>query len=210
LSFLSLLEETPISNINGKTSVLMTHFSKEAKFQNEAYDATYELGESVVPACISPAYYDLFVNKDVINPTFANLLDRTVDTDGYLEYLSDLAKSRHVLQFGLILMEYAEGFRTLDEINRDKTLNEEQHIRARMLARMSHLLLHDKGILQGDSHEQNVMVNLDYQGFLTGTGKALVIDFGRARRLSGKLSAKKDEILNLINKYNLYLYTTIY
>ena len=108
LSFLSLLEETRISH-SGKRSVLMKDFAKEAKIQNECYDNTYELGESVVPGCISPAYYDLFTKQNVTNPIFSKLLEPTVDDDNYLASLAATARDVKVLQFGLILMELCGG-----------------------------------------------------------------------------------------------------
>jgi len=183
LSFLSLLEETEISR-DGKTSVLMKDFAKEAKIQNECYDKTYELGESVVPGCISPAYYDLFTQHNVTNPIFSKLLEPAVDDDDYLGSLAANARDANVLQFGLILMEFAEGFRTLDSIIRDKTVSEENKTHATMLAKTAHLILYNKGVVQGDGHNQNVMVNLDYTGFMADVpGKALVIDFGRALKV---------------------------
>jgi hypothetical protein len=200
LSFLSILNETSISNKGNKRTCLMTDFVKETKIQNEAYDLTYQLGESVVPACLAPAYYDLFMEKDRPNATFGNLLDPKVDDDGYLEYLTYMATSKHVLQFGLILMEYAEGFKTLEDTLRDKKLSKEDRIRAIMLAKMSHLILAQKGLVQGDCHDQNVMVNLDYKGFLSGIlGKAVVIDFGRAQKIPGILPTNIVEIMHLIN-----------
>jgi hypothetical protein len=111
-----------------------------------------------------------------------------------------MATSKHVLQFGLILMEYAEGFKTLEDTLRDKTLPKEDRIRAVMLAKMSHLILAQKGLAQGDCHDQNVMVNLNYQGFLSGIlGKAVVIDFGRAHKIPGTLPTNIVEIMHLIN-----------
>jgi hypothetical protein len=81
-------------------------------------------------------------------------------------------------------MEFAEGFRTLDSILSDKTVPEGQKTHATMLAKTAHLILYNKGVVQGDGHNQNIMVNLDYMGFMADApGKALVIDFGRAAKV---------------------------
>jgi len=185
LSFISLLDEVAINN-RGKYSVTLKNFTNEAKIQNMCYDLTYELGESVVPGCVSPAYYDLYESKGVVNPLFAKLLDPSIDKDGYLANLMAFAKYKKVHQFGLILMEFAEGFQTLDYILKSPSISAFDKARAVDLARTSHIALYNKGIVQGDCHNQNVMVNLGYQGFQRGqVGKALIIDFGRATRSAG-------------------------
>ena len=201
LSFISLLDEVMINN-RGKCSVTLKNFTNEAKIQNMCYDSTYELGESVVPGCVSPAYYDLYENKGVVNPLFAKLLDPTVDRDGYLASLMAYAKAKKVHQFGIILMEFAEGFQTLDYILKSPSIPVLDKTRAIDLARASHIALYKKGIIQGDCHNQNVMVNLGYQGFQHGQpGKALIIDFGRAVRSAGPEPIPENyaEIANYIN-----------
>ena len=202
LSFLSLLEETNLNN-KGKRTTMLTEFTKEAKIQNIAYVRTYELGESVVPGCIAPAYYDLISYKGVVNPLLALLLDKAVDTDNYLESLTQNAKVRKVNQFGLILMEFAEGFQTLDSIMANPSISDDDKYKAENLAKASHMALYTKGIVQGDCHKQNVMVNLDYTGFQHGEkGKALIIDFGRAQKLDGIMEPIVENYIGIFKHIN--------
>jgi len=187
LSFISIEAETLITQ--SKSTITMIKFNQEAKIQNDCYNKTYELGESVVPACISPPYIDLIKNKGAVNPLFEILLREDIDTDGYLSTLAKLCADKKVLQFGLILMEFAEGFKTLYEIVHDKEIPEDNKYKATILAKAAHLSLYNEGFIQGDCHNQNVMVNLNYEGFLSGTkGKALIIDFGRAIKHDGMVS----------------------
>jgi hypothetical protein len=182
---------------------MLTSFTNEAKIQNTAYDRTYELGESVVPGCIAPAYYDLITYKGVINPLFALLLDKGVDTDNYLENLTLNATVRKVNQFGLILMEFAEGFQTLDKIMANPAISSDDKYKAVNLARASHMALYSKGIIQGDCHKQNVMVNLDYTGFQHGQkGKALIIDFGRAQKLDTIIEPSEENYVSIFKHIN--------
>jgi hypothetical protein len=90
----------------------------------------------------------------------------------------------------------------MDSIIKNPAIKEDEKYNAVVLAKASHLALYDKGIIQGDCHNQNVMVNLDYTGFQhEQKGKALIIDFGRAKKVKGPESMPENysEIFSLIN-----------
>jgi hypothetical protein len=199
LSFLSILEEIYISE--EKSSVIMKKFIEEAKMQNKCYDLTYNLGEAFVPACISQVYYDLFMSKGGFNPILRLLLSPEVDTDEYLQKLLNNAIIRKIGQFGIILMEFAEGFQTLGSILDDRHLPEVSKQHALYLSKMAHLKLYEKGFIQGDCHMNNVLVNLDYRGFLPETnGKALVIDFGKANQFSSVDNDISEDLVTIFNR----------
>jgi hypothetical protein len=186
VSFLSINDEIPLIQDGDKLTVIKSDFINESNVQNLAYEKTFEFGESVVPACISPPYIDSIEQNKVIHPILTKLISPEVDKDGWLNFLLKSAKRQDVKEFGLIFMEFAEGYKTLRDILEDKFISPQLHKKAIILSKMSHLCLFEKRIAQGDSHNQNIMVNLDYVGFLGEgrKGKALVIDFGRAKTIS--------------------------
>lgn len=187
-------EETIIRNYPNhvrKKSVSEKGFDKETFLQNESYKATYIFGESVVPACLSPSYIAEF--KD--DPIFLKLcIAAETETGNYLRLLASEAEKKGVNKFGIFLMEFAEGFTTLDSIIKDIHITQEDKDKARILAKASHIILYNKQFVQGDCHEQNVMVNLNYKG----SGKALIIDFGRAEKIAANTN-EYDKILDHIN-----------
>jgi len=188
LSFLSNAHEISMSyhGIELKRTVLKRDFGFESSNQNIAYEKTFDFGESVVPACISVPYIQHIENEGVINPIFDALTEPEIDDDAYLIGLQGVAKTLSIKEFGLILMEYAEGFVTLKSVMENDAVSARKKLEATNLAKMAHLVLFEKGIMQGDSHKSNVMVNLTYDGFLGSgiKGKALVIDFGRSVNIS--------------------------
>lgn len=192
---LSFLDKSGDIELGLKKTLSVSEFANESNIQNLCYDMTYNLGESIVPGCISPSYIDTIVDETGINSLLQRLLDPSVDTDGYLKYVMTFAKERKIKKFGLITMEFATGFRTLKSILEDDLIDARSKVYAINLAKASHLLLYLKGVIQGDPHNENVMINLNYKGFLDSSGsvvngafttdspslgKALVIDFGRA------------------------------
>lgn len=188
LSFLSDAREIPLifQGAELKKTVLKRDFSFESGNQNNAYEKTFDFGEAIVPACIAAPYIQLIENAGVKNSILETLLGPEIDDDGYLITLMDLAQKASINEFGLILMEFAEGFVTLESIMDNVTIPANKKQEATNLAKMAHILLFEKGIMQGDSHESNVMVNLTYDGFLGSgiKGKPLVIDFGRSVNIS--------------------------
>jgi hypothetical protein len=184
VSFISTGKEVEIET--QKLSVNKADFILEADSQNYAYEKTFEYGESVVPACISPPIIDPIEQHRTIHPILTKLLEPEIDKDGWLKTLLKGAKKQDVKDFGIIFMEFAEGYRTLRDVLEDPLVSPLHHTKARILAKMAHLSLYEKNIAQGDAHNQNIMINLNYVGFLGAgrKGKALVIDFGRAANIT--------------------------
>lgn len=212
VSFISKDKEVEIEQ--QKLSVKKGDFLLEADSQNYAYEKTFEYGESVVPACISPPIIDPIEQHRAIHPILTKLLEPEIDKDGWLKTLMKGAKKQDVKDFGIIFMEFAEGYRTLRDILEDPSVKSLHHIKATVLAKMAHLALYEKGIAQGDAHNQNIMINLNYVGFLGGgrKGKALVIDFGRATNITEAEKARfglskniKQEDYNNIFHYLKYI-----
>ena len=74
LSFISTEKEIDLFPDGRKVSVKKSDFVKEAERQNLCYEKTFDFGEAVVPACISPAYIDKMKKEGRIHPILAALL----------------------------------------------------------------------------------------------------------------------------------------
>ena len=208
VSILSGAGEIELCSNPEKMTVKKSEFIMEATVQNSIYEKTFDYGESVVPACIAPPITDPIEQNDVIHPILTKLLEPEIDDDGWLKFLLKSAKKRGVNEFGIIFMEFAEGYRTLRDIIDDEATTSGQKLKATFLAKAAHIVLYEKGIVQGDSHQSNIMVNLNYVGFLghARRGKALIIDFGRAKQITkadidrfglGTLSPTEEEYNNV-------------
>lgn len=191
---LSFLEEAGPANrllAFNKHTDTVANFKKEAEIQNAAYEKTFELGESIVPACsekvIIRKIYEPVNKKKVLitDPTIMKLADSEIDTDGILVSILKGAGLTGVNLYGCILMEFAEGFRTFGSIVQDATLSAEDKSKAYAFMRLGHLILYQNLYWHGDCHLGNVMINLDYTGFLSNgeRGKVFLIDFGRAESI---------------------------
>jgi len=188
---LSFLEEDGPANRNlafNKHTDTVANFKKEAEIQNTIYEKTFELGESIVPACsekiIIRKIYEPVDRKKVLvsDPTIIKLANPKIDTDSMLVNILKGAGRIGVNLYGCILMEFAEGFRTFSSIVHDPTLSAEDKSKAYAFMRLGHLILYQNLYWHGDCHLGNVMINLDYTGFLSNgeKGKVFMIDFGRA------------------------------
>lgn len=191
---LSFLEEAGPANrplAFNKYTDTVANFKKEAEIQNSAYEKTFELGESIVPACsekvIVRKIYEPVGRKKVHirDPTIIKLANPEIDTDSMLVNILKGAGHIGVNLYGCILMEFAEGFRTFSSILNDATLSGEDKSKAYAFMRLGHLILYQNLYWHGDCHLGNVMINLDYTGFLSNgeRGKVFLIDFGRAESI---------------------------
>lgn len=178
LSFIGKSEEY-VYTIDGKIAmdkVPAEDFEREAQYQDEIYEKTFDLANSLVPACVSPALI-----QDIPSPLFERLKIK----GGKLLKL----KLSGTAQIGLILMEFAEGYRTLDKILTDNdVLNDDggiipkkkfsrQAANAFLLYQAAHLLLYNAGYAHGDHHYSNVMINVENK-------QVLLIDFGQTRNIT--------------------------
>lgn len=198
LSFIGRNREE-VSNVD-KTEIMykvpMEDFQKEAKIQDEIYEKTFDLANSLVPACVSPP---------LISNTSTLLYERLKKTGSILSKL----ELKRASTIGLFLMEFAEGYTTLDSIlDNANLLTREGAIiggkdftpdasNAFLLYQAAHLLLYKAGYAHGDHHYGNVMINLK-------KNKVLLIDFGQTTNISS-INSKIDfipynftEILNYL------------
>lgn len=199
LSFIGSSNEiiNTINNTGVMFKIPARDFEQEAKLQDEIYEKTFDLANSLVPACVSPA---------LIHYTPSPLFDRLKVRGSKLLNL-DLKGTSVV---GLILMEYAEGYSTLDSIlDKEKLLNgtgdiipgEKFSIQAAsafLLYQAAHLLLYKAGYAHGDHHYGNVMINVEKQ-------QVLIIDFGQTRNIRKEqrpefIPANFTQILNYLQK----------
>ena len=199
LSFIGSSNEiiNTINNTDVMFKIPARDFQRESQLQDEIYEKTFDLANSLVPACVSPA---------LIHYTPSPLFDRLKVRGSKLLNL-DLKGSSVV---GLILMEYAEGYSTLDSIlDKEKLLNgpgdiipgkkfSTQAASAFLLYQAAHLLLYKAGYAHGDHHYGNVMINVEKQ-------QVLIIDFGQTRNISREqrpefIPANFTQILNYLQK----------
>ena len=188
LSILDNIGETVLLRLpaNMKLTVKEKDFGEEADLQNHIYEDTYEMGESIAPACIFPSYIDnIQTTTQNYNKILNILVKPDIDNDFYLKSILKEAVKKRINRFGIIVMEFADGYKTLTEILSDRTADVTTKNKAMIQAKIAHLKLYESGYVHGDCHASNVMVKLDYLGFMTppNTGKALLIDFGRTKRI---------------------------
>jgi hypothetical protein len=99
---------------------------------------------------------------------------------------------------GVIAMEIADGYRTLKTFI-DNPINYRIYQNFARYEIISLAL--EQRILHGDFHNENILINPDYEGYFNGkTGKAMLIDFGIVNQLPEQ---EHDELKSLIlqNKY---------
>jgi serine/threonine protein kinase len=186
-----------INNTGAMSKIPVKDFQQEAQLQDEIYEKTFDLANSLVPACVSPA---------LIHDTPSPLFDRLKVRGSRLLDL-DLRRPSVV---GLILMEFAEGYTTLDSIlEKEELLTGPgdiiptkkfsiQAATAFLLYQAAHLLLYKAGYAHGDHHYGNVMINVEKQ-------QVLIIDFGQTRNITKEhrpefIPASFTQILNYLQK----------
>jgi hypothetical protein len=199
LSFIGKSHEiiNTINNTGAMSKIPVKDFQQEAQLQDEIYVKTFDLANSLVPACVSPA---------LIHDTPSPLFDRLKVRGSRLLDL-DLRRPSAV---GLILMEFAEGYTTLDSIlDKEELLTGPGDIipakkfsihaaTAFLLYQAAHLLLYKAGYAHGDHHYGNVMINVEKQ-------QVLIIDFGQTRNITKEqrpefIPANFTQILNYLQK----------
>ena len=159
------------------TKVPLADFQQEAQIQDKIYEKTFDLANSLVPACVAPA---------LIYKTNHALFTRLKVEDDRLLTLN-LKNQENI---GLILMEFAEGYIPLysilynenlltgnpARIDRTKDFSEKAAT-AFSLYQAAHLLLYKAGWAHGDYHYGNVMINEEKK-------EVLLIDFGQTSDIS--------------------------
>ena len=181
------------ATIGGKSYTVKTvtekSFEREIEIQTEVFFRTSEYLDPICPCIIHSeiknADFD-HVNRERLAPRLSNLLSKTVpESIGYnlLNLFVDQIVSGKLSMYGLICMEYADGFETLHTICKKdpkpiKLIEEYQTVARYKLIQMT-------------LKTQYTHSDFHYGNILCKDGDVLLIDFG----LSNKLDHEKWKIL---------------
>ena len=107
-----------------------------------------------------------------------------------------------ITTLGCIVMEFMDDFTTLREYSR--TALEDDYKKAKSLVAYEAIRLQHIGIVHGDIHLSNIMYNPNYK-YITNKddehkGRALIIDFGKSRKLEKDVIEKYTKALTEENK----------
>ena len=185
---------------NGKDEYI-----EETKIQYDIYNWQYLIGQYYVPPILIRE--PLFLNQvEELLPRQNNknaILTQLIEAVDDAQFSRDLCNAQNA-DIGLIVMTFEEGYDIL--YNRMNSKN-------KLLCQFAHLLLClEAGYYHGDPHEANVMVHPDYVVPHLwykddNTGRALLIDFGRARRIpvqdmeAIKVLAGQNKFMEIITDY---------
>lgn len=178
------------TNINGRNSSFTTvsekNFEREIEIQTEVFFRTCEYLEPICPSIlhteVKASIYD-FTLKRRLNTRLSDILPKSdLTTQLYLSNIIQLLETGQLSMYGIICMEYAEGFETLNKI---KQIRPDKVEKLRDVARYKLILMTLKTqYTHSDFHESNILCN-------PYTEDVLLIDFG----LANKLTVKQWEIL---------------
>ena len=177
-------------------------FKAEVITQCEIFNSS--LDEYLEPICPSVVY------SDIISGT---MLNWTGPQKAFLRKLHDIAEgdTRQLLkdlidtyswnfQLGFIVMELLEGFKPLYSAVTDASISHANKEKYRHLTIFELWRLYNLGYIHGDPHEQNFMVNTEYE-YLDGannTGRVIIIDFGRTFKLANAPSITKTNMSQVV------------
>jgi len=183
---ISFIDDTNVVTFKGEgqelTTIKSSDFLDEARIQDEIYEKTFDLTNVLVPACVAPAIiYSL--------PTEKPILDKLKSIGGNLSVLN----LNGLKKYGLILMEFADGYDLLWNIHRSAKLNTSKD-KAFALYKMGHLSLYKAGFVHVDHHFSNAMVDIK-------NNKVMIIDFGQTKKIGTELLDVKKENYPAISKY---------
>ena len=178
------------TNINGRNSSFTTvsekNFEREIEIQTEVFFRTCEYLDPICPSIlhteVKGSVYD-FTLKRRLNTRLSDLLPKSdLTTQLYLSNIIQLLETGRLSMYGIICMEYAEGFETLNKI---KQIRPDKIEKLRDVARYKLIEMTLKTqYTHSDFHETNILCNPD-------TNDVLLIDFG----LANKLTVKQWEVL---------------
>jgi len=173
-------------------------FVTEDELQNEAhiqytlYNNQFMNGSNIVPPILSPKPMIIKSEDDILfKACFKNPEFKSAFTKARLNGLTGI---------GAICMGFTEGYDTLYNLIHaipveylEKSDERENLLKLYItLARLAYLMVLYHGYIHGDAHSNNVMINPRYKDWVSPEypGRALVIDFGKARRVNPSEQAK--------------------
>jgi hypothetical protein len=157
----------------------LTHeeFENEVNIQKEIYSAS--LDDKLEPICPSVVHTEIIESSGVLK--FLGKMQKKIDDRDKLYYM--LFESRGLIDgFGLIVMEYLEGFEPMRNLLEEPTTTPEMEQHYHYCVCYEMIRMYDlTGYLHGDFHQFNFMVNPTYSYFgddAAFSGRAVIIDFG--------------------------------
>lgn len=153
-------------------------FLKEIVIQTQIAIKTSEYLE---PVCPIPVYSELCNNSD-INTRVAWLNELWARSDEKAkQYIYDISyviyQSGGNLNYGICAMEFTKGYQQLWYVAPGAPI-------ALDLSRHAFIRLAAAGFIQGDSHQGNVMTNLETPWYYkTQLGNSIILDYGRASKV---------------------------
>ena len=170
-------------NGTGMNKMNETKFRNEVSIQNEIF--TKSLDETLEPICPSIVFNCLSTVESFRNMLKLKNMDET------------LLNMPEITAFGLIAMEYLEGFEPLGKLifKDPPVLTDEQNKYYKLLAAYELIRMYNlTEYLHGDLHLNNFMINTNYT-YIGNTpsklGRVLIIDFGESFKLDVLLTGHK-------------------
>jgi hypothetical protein len=153
----------------------------EATIQYNLYNNKFLNGNNIVPPILSP--------KPMIITNIDDILFKSSMTNSDFKNAYLAARQNGATSMGAICMGFAEGYDTLNNLIANYAANLRVYI---TLARLAYLMVLYQGYIHGDAHGSNVLINPIYKDWVSPDypGRALVIDFGSARRLNPEEQAE--------------------
>lgn len=171
------------SRINGHNSTFSTvhekNFEREIEIQTEVFFRTCEYLDPICPSIlyteVKDSPYD-YKAKQRVETRLSQLLPKSNKTAQiYLKNIIDLLDEGRLSMYGMICMEYAEGYETLVKL---KTHRPDKTEKLRDIARHKLIEMSLKTqYTHSDFHENNILCNPE-------TEEVLLIDFGLANKMS--------------------------
>jgi hypothetical protein len=166
-----------------------------------------------MPLCPSIIFSQIFTSISVPNITdFVDFFTKTgsLEDNGQIsqttviikERLFNLMKSGQITKIGMIAMEFANNYSTLNDLTdrHNDTLNYNQKENCVDMALYLLIQLYKLGYTHGDHHGGNILINTNYDGYFYNIrGRPLIIDFGRTQLLTDQLLQNIPTTLNNLN-----------
>jgi serine/threonine protein kinase len=170
------------SRVNGHNSTFSTvhekNFEREIEIHTEVFFRTCEYLDPICPSIlhteVKDSPYD-YQTKKRVDTRLSQLLPKSNEiAQIYLKHIIDLLHQGRLSMYGIICMEYAEGYETLAKL---KTLRPDKTEKLRDIARHKLIEMSLKTqYTHSDFHENNILCNPD-------TEEVLLIDFGLANKM---------------------------